>query len=152
MIILKESAGDIKLCKFIIILSNDLINDDNENFFPNLPGYVYIEDYRYSTIEGIGTTDRPSNPWYSVSDDYVTHQAIVDMIPQEIKQTISQKEWLSGRIDYYPHSFQNIVTTVFGSKATLNPSIISFLETLSKRYNSRFDITRYTFSKLEYVV
>lgn len=88
---IQSSAGDVTLCKFILV-PMDMINSTDECYYDQfLKGYFYMWNYTYNTITR-HTDDR----------EYA-HSDIIDNLPYEIRKH-ARKLTIWGKTDYYTNS------------------------------------------------
>jgi hypothetical protein len=73
MIILKESTGDIKLCKFVGLHMDKIPGLEEKNYWPEISSYVFSDVYTENLITG-------------ECEDYIEHGQIYDYeIPIELR-------------------------------------------------------------------
>lgn len=88
---IRSSAGDVTLCKFILV-PMDMINSTDECYYDQfLKGYFYMWNYTYNTIT-----------WHTDDREYA-HSDIIDNLPYEIRKH-ARKLTIWGKTDYYTNS------------------------------------------------
>lgn len=91
MIKLKESAGDIKLCKFIYVMTKEMVDGNPDHYIEPLKGYVYALSYDYNLL-------------YPDTDSVPEHNEIVNSIPEAVWN--ARTEYIRGTIDYWNNEIQ----------------------------------------------
>lgn len=99
MIILKESTGDIKLCKFIVILIDKIPGILEQNYYEDFEGYFFLQQYTYNTI----TETIP---------DYITHEEMLAEIFRIFKY-VDKSDCILGYVDVIDSSSDVISTNLF---------------------------------------
>lgn len=90
------SAGDIKLCKFLLVLMDKLIGVDENHYDEFLHGYFYVWNYTYNTL-----TKHTDDRMYAHSD-------VIDNLPESIRR--SAKELVIwGKTDYFKDNIRFII-------------------------------------------
>lgn len=85
---IQSSAGDVTLCKFILVPMDKISGVDESNYDERLNGYFYLWSYKYNTITKF-TDDR-----------LYSHSGVIDSLPTEIrKQARELTIW--GKTDYF---------------------------------------------------
>lgn len=89
MILLKESAGDIKLCKFIGVIMKKVPGIMERLYSEELGGYFLLNTYIYN----IETKEHDY--------DYVIHTDMIDSLPHEIRKPMMKGEGFWGFVDWF---------------------------------------------------
>lgn len=110
---IRSSAGDITLCKFLLVPMDKLDNIDESHYDDFLQGYLYIWSYTYNTLTR--TTD----------DRMYSHSDVIDSLPPEIrKHARDLTVW--GKTDY----FKNGVRFMIVNDEYLTKSAVNYIQKL----------------------
>lgn len=85
MITLKESAGDVRLSKFIIIITDKISGELESNYYPEISSYFFIKDFLYNYTTG-------------ESDEWFEHQDLLESLPEAIQNTVEAYNIIVGSI------------------------------------------------------
>lgn len=123
-ILYEQSAGDVKLWKFVMYFIPKIGGIDEKYYDDKLGGYLYAFDYFYN----VNTRD--------TNDSYLTHVDIIDsIVSYEVKkETRDQKKDVTcGKTDYYlKDKFGNHPIRMWfsGDKSELTHDKIKYLQNM----------------------
>lgn len=86
MKLLRESMGDIKLCKFIVLICPKVAGVAEKNYVDEIGAYIFSFSFGYNVYMN------------QVDDNYMIHRDFLDTLPKKITKT--RPDHLFGNITF----------------------------------------------------